>query len=98
MTGFYRGVPPHLLVQCASQTSYYGSYGVCLRFLGSDRDSKQPIPLWHNFLAGSFGGFVQSFPSSVLEMLKIRLQTSSESFKDSVKKILVELDSSLFSS
>jgi hypothetical protein len=57
--------------------TFYGSYGMCLRWLGADRDSHMPISLGHNFLAGSFGGFVQSFPSSLLELLKIRLQTSS---------------------
>lgn len=71
-------MPPHLLVQCTSQTSFYGAYGSCLRFLGSDRDSQVPISLLHNFIAGSFGGLVQAFPSSLFELLKIRLQTTSK--------------------
>lgn len=73
-------MPPHLLVQCASQTTFYGTYGTCLRWLGSDRDGPVPVSLLHNFIAGSFGGFAQSFPSSILELLKIRLQTTSERF------------------
>ncbi|CAM2700472.1 unnamed protein product [Rotaria socialis] len=75
--GFYRGLPPQLFLQCASQTSFYGSYASCLRFLGADLDSGKPISLLHNFIAGSFGGFVQAFPSCFLELLKIRLQTTS---------------------
>ncbi|CAF0776622.1 unnamed protein product [Rotaria sp. Silwood1] len=77
MQGFYRGVPSHLLVQCGSQTSFYGTYGHCLRFLGSDRDNPTQISLLHNFIAGSFGGFIQAFPSSIFELFKIRLQTTS---------------------
>ncbi len=79
--GFYRGVPPHLLLQCASQTSFYGSYASCLRFLGSNRDDPASISLSHNFIAGSFGGFVQAFPSCILELFKIRLQTTSKSIQ-----------------
>ncbi|CAF0763177.1 unnamed protein product [Adineta ricciae] len=75
--GFYRGVTPHLLTQCASQTAFYGSYASCLRMLGCNRDNRAAITLFDNFVAGSFGGFVQSFPSSVLELLKIRLQTTA---------------------
>ncbi|UJR33972.1 hypothetical protein I4U23_021388 [Adineta vaga] len=75
--GFYRGASPNLLTQCASQTSFYGSYASCLRLLGCDRDNRASISLSDNFLAGCFGGFVQSFPSSILELFKIRLQTTN---------------------
>ncbi|CAF0854958.1 unnamed protein product [Adineta steineri] len=89
--GFYRGVSPNLITQCASQTSFYGTYAGCLRLLGANRDDHESITLLQNFIAGSFGGLIQAFPSSVFELLKIRLQTTSHQQEANVYQVFRHL-------
>eukprot|EP00188_Purpureofilum_apyrenoidigerum_P002555 Plantae.Rhodophyta-Purpureofilum_apyrenoidigerum.ctg26231.p1 GENE.Plantae.Rhodophyta-Purpureofilum_apyrenoidigerum.ctg26231~~Plantae.Rhodophyta-Purpureofilum_apyrenoidigerum.ctg26231.p1 ORF type:complete len:290 (-),score=28.21 Plantae.Rhodophyta-Purpureofilum_apyrenoidigerum.ctg26231:130-999(-) len=77
LRSFYKGVVPPMAGVAAQHAALFLAYGSILRLLATDtegREKHQPLALKHIFVAGCVGGFISSFVTSPIELLKVRQQ------------------------
>ncbi|KAM3919376.1 solute carrier family 25 member 45 [Leptodactylus fuscus] len=85
--GFFKGMSFPVGCVAASNSLMFGSYSNALLYISGteSKDWKNPPQNHHVFLAGCFAGLVQVFFTAPVDLIKVRLQNQTESFKRQAK-------------
>ncbi|KAG8564004.1 hypothetical protein GDO81_016282 [Engystomops pustulosus] len=85
--GFFKGMSFPVISVAASNSLMFGIYSNALLYIyGTEsKDWKNPSHHLHVFLAGSISGFVQVYFTAPVDLIKVRLQNQTESFKRQAK-------------
>eukprot|EP00128_Syssomonas_multiformis_P010429 Colp12_sorted_trinity150504_noHs@29679 len=78
--GFYRGMASPMVGVAGINALLFGVYGNLIRWLDEDPDGRPSLVSCG--IAGSVSGFVNSFVSSPMELIKTRMQTQPSNMKD----------------
>ncbi|XP_073410542.1 solute carrier family 25 member 45 [Dendrobates tinctorius] len=81
--GFFKGMSFPVGSVAVSNSLMFGSYSNALLYItGTEcKDWRNPPENHHVFLAGSFAGLVQVYFTAPVDLIKVRLQNQTESFK-----------------
>ncbi|KAM4018357.1 solute carrier family 25 member 45 isoform 2-T6 [Anomaloglossus baeobatrachus] len=81
--GFFKGMSFPVASVAVSNSLMFGSYSNALLYINGTKckDWKNPPKYYHVYLAGSFAGLVQVYFTAPVDLIKVRLQNQTESFK-----------------
>ncbi|XP_069500867.1 solute carrier family 25 member 45 isoform X2 [Ambystoma mexicanum] len=81
--GFFKGMSFPVLTVAISNALAFGSYSNALLFLGDQPqgDRRPNQTNIHVFVAGSFSGLVQVYFTAPVDLIKVRLQNQTESYR-----------------
>ncbi|KAM4617859.1 solute carrier family 25 member 45 isoform 2-T2 [Discoglossus pictus] len=81
--GFFKGMSFPVSSVAISNSLIFGSYSNALLYLSETefKDWKNPPQNLHIFMAACFSGLVQVYFSAPVDLIKVRLQNQTESFK-----------------
>ncbi|KAM8939788.1 solute carrier family 25 member 45 [Pelodytes ibericus] len=87
ISGFFKGMSFPVVTVAVSNSLMFGSYSNALLYLSGTevKDWKNPPTNLHITIAGCFSGLVQVFVTAPVDLIKVRLQNQTESFKSHMK-------------
>ncbi|XP_053305015.1 solute carrier family 25 member 45 [Spea bombifrons] len=89
--GFFKGMSFPVVTVAVSNSLMFGSYSNALLYISGTnyKDWKNPPENLHITVAGCFAGIVQVFFTAPVDLIKVRLQNQTESFKSNMKPAYV---------